>query len=271
MKDVSLIHREIVRSLSPVNTADSALFVGTHNAAYGNAEKAVLFGPVYREFVGSHHLLAWQEVDGEFLRLVSKSVPGYSYYCTPPNSRGQAVGFTIQDRLQVVESVVYEQVRLIDNVPDLRPVLRLDLVDQMTGLRFSATVVHYKSNYGGSRAASPIRRVQAKAHVDAMKIQNEFVISLGDYNQVLGTSTDVDALCLAGFKLIPAHDQACTHASGERLDGMFAKNIPRDIRISCYKPRNFWRNSNIGLALSDHALVTWMISPRHRESAGRAI
>ncbi len=268
MKNLDLIHSEVLRSLSSVtvNDDDDTLVIGTHNAAFGNREKAQIFSPVYREFVTRHHLLAWQEVDPEFLELVADAGEHYTAYCTLPNSRGQAVGFTVHKRLQVVNTVIYRQVQNINNVPDLRPALRLDLCDKATGLKTSATVVHYKSNYGGVRANSPVRRQQAKAQAEAMQIRDEFAIILGDYNQHLEVADDADPLISEGFSLCPRYDRACTHTSGARLDGMLIKNVPANVKITCYKVRNFWRNSKIGCALSDHGLLSWKIVVRIAES-----
>ncbi len=264
-KNLDVIHSEVLGSLSsntPVNDHEKVLVVGTHNAAYGNREKAQTFLPVYREFVTRHHLLAWQEVDREFLELVADAGEHYTAYCTDANSRGQAVGFTVHRRLQVVNSEIYSQLQNINNLPDLRPALRLDLCDRATGLKTTAIVVHYKSNYGGVLSTRSVRRQQAKAQAEAMQIRDEFAICLGDYNQLLEVAGDADPLIFDGFSLFPRYDRASTHVNGERVDGMFIKNVPANVKVTGYKVRNFWRNSKIGGALSDHGLLSWKIVVR---------
>ncbi len=62
-----------------------------------------------------------------------------------------------------------------------------------------------------------------------------------------------------GFSLFPRFDRASTHVKGERIDGLFVKNLPAKVKITGYKVRNFWRNSKIGCALSDHGLLSWKI------------
>lgn len=264
INNLDVIYSEVLRSLCAVSVLDddNILVVGTHNAAYGNKEKANIFLPVYREFVSRHHLLAWQEVDQQFLELVADAAEHYTAYYTSPNSRGQAIGFTVHRRLQVLNTEIYHQLQDINNIPDLRPALRLDLLDRTTGLRITATVIHYKSNYGGVRATSPVRRQQAKAQAEAMQIQDEFAMCLGDYNQQLEMSNDADPLISDGFSAFPRYDRASTHVNGERVDGMFLKNVPANVKITCYKVRNFWRNSKIGSVLSDHGLLSWKIVVR---------
>jgi pSer/pThr/pTyr-binding forkhead associated (FHA) protein len=259
-----VIYCEVLRSLSAVSVHDddNVLVVGTHNAAYGNEEKANKFLPVYREFVSRHHLLAWQEIDQQFLELVAGSAEHYTAYCTSPNSRGQAIGFTIHRRLQVINTEIYSQVQDINSIVDLRPALRLDLRDLTTGLRITAMVVHYKSSHGGVRATSPVRRQQAKAQADAMQIQDEFALCVGDYNQQLEISDDIDPLIRDGFSVFPRCDRASTHVSGGRVDGLLIKNVPANVKITGYKVRNFWRNSKIGCSLSDHGLLSWKIVVR---------
>ena len=264
MNNLDLIYSEVLRSLCAVkvNDDDNVLIVGTHNAFYGNREKAQMFLPVYREFVTRHHLLAWQEVDQQFLELVAEAGEHYTAYCTSANSRGQAIGFTVHRRFEVLNTETYSQLQNINGIPDLRAALRLDLRDKTTGLRTTATVIHYKSNYGGARATSPVRRQQAKVHAEAMQIKDEFAICLGDYNHQLEVASDADPLIDNGFSLFPRYDRASTHSSGLRIDGMFIKNVPADVKVTGYKVRNFWRNTKIGCALSDHGLLSWKIVKR---------
>jgi hypothetical protein len=259
--DSDSIQSEVLSRLGAANKRHAAniLEIGTHNAAFGNQEKALDFLPVYREFVARHHLLAWQEVDGPFLDTVAEAANDYTAYCTTPNSRGQAIGFTVHKRLQVVSQQIYSQLQNINGIPDLRPALRLNLLDTLTGLKMAATVVHYKSNYGGVRANIPVRRQQALVHAECMQIRDEFAVCLGDFNHQLELCSDADPLRADGFKLFPQYDRANTHAFGERLDGMFVKNVPANVKITHYKVRNFWRNSKIGCVLSDHGLLSWRI------------
>jgi hypothetical protein len=261
MNTPDVIYAEVLRSLSSTTASagSRSLLMGTHNAFYGNLEKAQSLLPVYREFVTRHHLLAWQEVDQNFLEHVAATSKDHKAYITEANSRGQAIGFTVHRRLEVVKTVIYSQLQNIMGVPDLRPALRLDLCDTTTGLRTTAIVIHYKSDHGGGLRARPVRYQQAKAQVDATQISNEFVICLGDYNQYLGVSNDTDPLLADGYSLCPRHDCTSTHANGGRIDGMFVKNMPPNVKVTRYKVRKFWRNDKVGCVLSDHALVSWKL------------
>jgi hypothetical protein len=261
MNTPDVIYAEVLRSLSPAkaSASDRTLAIATHNAFYGNKEKAQSLLPVYREFVTRHHLLAWQEVDQNFLEQVAATSKDYRAYITDANSRGQAIGFTVHRRLEVVKTVIYNQLQNIMGVPDLRPALRLDLCDTNTGLRTTAIVIHYKSDHGGGLRARPVRHQQAKAQIEATQIRDEFVICLGDYNQYLGVSADTDPLLADGYSLHPRYDRTSTHANGGRIDGMFVKNVPSNVKITRYKVLRFWRNDKIGCILSDHALVSWKL------------
>jgi hypothetical protein len=261
MNTPEVIYAEVLRSLSSATVSDSdkTILIGTHNAFYGNRDKAQSLLPVYREFVTRHHLLAWQEVDQNFLEHVASTSKDYKAYFTEANSRGQAIGFTVHRRLEVVNTVIYNQIQNIMHVPDLRPALRLDLYDKVTGLRTTAIVIHYKSDHGGGLRARPVRYQQAKAQIEATQIGDEFAICLGDYNQHLGVSTDTDPLLADGYSLCPRYDRTSTHANGGRIDGMFIKNVPPNVKITRYKVRKFWRNDKIGCVLSDHALVSWKL------------
>lgn len=262
MSSVETIHSEILRCLTSsghVNHDKNILVVGTHNALYGNREKAQQHLPVYREFVRRHHLLAWQEVDQQFLELIADASEDYAAYWTEPNSRGQAIGFTVHKRLQVTGTTIFTEMQNIGDIPDLRPALCLDLKDRTTGLNMTALVVHFKSNHGGAVASRDIRYQQAKAQGEAMQRSDKFTICLGDFNQILEVASDTDPLLSQGFRLVPRYDQASTHASGDRMDGMFVKNIPPGVKITRYKVRNFWRNNLVGCAFSDHGLLTWNI------------
>jgi len=263
--NLDVVYSEVMRSLESVKVASdetNVLTVGSHNAAYGNRAKAELLMPVYREFVTRHHLLAWQEVDPEFVESLAAAGEHYSWYCTVPNSRGQAVGFTLHKRLEVMKETTYTELQNINKVSDLRAALRLDLKDRTTGLEMIAVVVHYKSGYGGARATSQVRRQQSKIQARVMRIQNEFAICLGDYNHHLDLAKDADGLVNDGFSLFPPHNRASTHSSGDRIDGMFVKNVPANVKIASYQVRNFWRNSKIGCGLSDHGLLSWKIIVR---------
>ena len=260
--DVAAISAEVLRVLGKSRRRiedGNALVVGSHNASYGNRKKGEAFLPAYREFVGRHHLLAWQEVDREFLDFIAHAAGNYSAVCTEPNSRGQAVGFTVHNRLKVLSTKVYSEFRNINGFPDLRPALRLDLLDTKTNLELVALVVHYKSNLGGSKATTPVRLKQATTHAEVLQIKDEFAICLGDYNHNLEFASDADPLRSDGFFAFPRHDRASTHASAGRIDGMFVKNVPANVKLSGYRVRNFWRNRKVGCALSDHGLLSWNI------------
>lgn len=262
---------EIVRLLGgarppPKQRQFPPLYVGSHNAEHAQNDKAVKYLPAYLEFLSGNHLLAWQEVDCGFLRTVTRAASRpAAFFCTEANKRGQAVGITVlEDRLGVLDEVHYNQLRDIPGVANLRPGLRLDLQDKVTGLEFTAVAVHFKSMADGARASGKVRRRQAEILAGLLVEVPRLTLVLGDLNQVLEQSSDLEPLEQAGFKLLPRHDRAPTQLHGARIDGLCARNIPPGISIGDYRVWNFWRHTRIGPSLSDHALLSWAI---RRQSA----
>ncbi len=256
---------EVVRRSLRTKRSFAHLRFGSHNAEYATKWKAEEHLPSYLEFLGATDLLAWQEVDRSFLTVLEAAAPkAVEIFCTQENDRGQSVGFTVAlDRLEVLDVVHYRQIIGVRGVGNLRPALRLDLRDKDTGLVFTAVGLHLKSMSDGCIASSKVRRRQAEILADLLAGVQHMTIALGDLNQILEKTTDLEPLLRAGFVLLPRHDQSPTQLHGARIDGLVAKNIPTGVSIGGYRVWKFWRNTQSGgAALSDHALLRWSIRQR---------
>jgi hypothetical protein len=248
-----------LRGLSKVAADGHSLTLGAWNMEFLNRWKAAYFLDSYREISLRHHLLAVEEVDEPGLALIAKAC-NYSYFVSTPNSRGQAVAFLVHERLRILKCVEYAELIGVLGIPDLRPALRIDLLDEATGAQFSAIVVHLKSMRGGVQATSIIRYQQLSNLVQSIGDTSEFALVLGDFNCFLDDTHDTSPLIAHGYKLINRWNQAPTHHFGGRLDGLFYANLPPHFKLGNYNVRNFWRNSLIGTGFSDHGLLTWNLT-----------
>ncbi len=226
--------------------------VGEFNAEFGSYSKALFFKDAYLEMVQRCHLLFMEEVTPKFLQVLGKAA-GYGHFGSPVNTRGQGVGFLVHPRLKLTEKpVLYKQLVDIQGIPDLRPALRLDLEDTTRTMRFSSVVVHLKSMRGGVLATAPVRYQQCQQL--ARLLDGSPVLAGGDWNTFLGESLDTSPLTEAGFKLVNPGGTLSTQAEGGFLDGFFTHNLA-GFKIGSFRSFNFWLDSSIGSAFSDHGLT----------------
>jgi hypothetical protein len=202
-----------------------------------------------------------EEANAEGLGQVAKD-NGYHFEISRDNSRGQAVGFLVNNRLKVLGTQSYEEVANVHNIPDLRPAFRIDLQDTSTGERFSAVAVHLKSMRGGPEQTAPVRTEQAAKLATALGPKFSGVIA-GDWNTFLDKSHELDPLVKAGFKILNPGDHSSTQAMGGRLDGFLVKDMPGKFTDPVARP--FFQNPLITRGLSDHALLTTHLdlTPNH--------
>ena len=260
--DSGIILKEVLKQIKGLEVSSwtgAKLSLGDWNMEFLNLDKVTKFLPVYREIVTRHHLLATEEVDASGLAALANAC-GYGRHISACNSRGQAVGFLLHPRLQVLGSFEYAEMTRVFGIPDLRPALRLVVWDSATGLEFNVVVVHLKSMRGGVKATSVVRREQLRKLVRELSIADQFTMILGDFNCFLDETDDTRPLTTDGYVLLNPWNQAPTHQFGGRLDGLFHKNLPQCVRLSNYSIYNFWRNPWIGNTLSDHGLLSWKLS-----------
>lgn len=262
--EAEMILSEVMRRLAGLDKAESLgsiLALGAWNMEFLNRLKAEYFLKPYKEIILRHHLIAVEEVDEQGLDVLAE-VCGYDRFISTANSRGQAVGFLVHKRLRVLRSFECREITDVLGVPDLRPSLRLDLQDRVTGQQFSATVVHLKSMRGGIRSTSVVRYQQLLNLMQCLDRPERLALIMGDFNCFLDHTGDTQPLESSGYTLCNKWDRTATHHFGGRLDGLFYANLPQTLRLGNYNVRNFWRSNSIGCSLSDHGLLSWKMAPR---------
>lgn len=252
--------RKQLRGLGAAEPGGRLLTIGAWNMEFLNATKSLYFLDSYKEILLRHHLLAVEEVDKAGLEIIANTC-GYRHFIATPNSRGQSVGFLLHERLRVIGCIEYRALTGVLGIPDLRPALRLDLEDEVNQIRFSVTVVHLKSMRGGIKMTGAVRFQQMLNLMRCLGAVDHFSLVTGDFNCFLDHTRDTSPLTENGYVLSNRWNQSPTHRFGGRLDGLFYANLPVNLKLGNYNIRNFWRNSQIGCALSDHGLLTWKLLP----------
>lgn len=172
-------------------------------------------------------------------------------------SRGQAVGFLVNPRLEVTKTTSIDPVADVHNIPDLRPAFRIDMRDTATGENMSAVVVHLKSMLGGPDSTAPIRAQQAQILANELGPSFKGIIA-GDWNTFLDRTTDLNPLKAAGFQIANPADRSSTQSMGGRLDGFLTRGLSGNLSPETINP--FFKNPLITRGLSDHALLSTTLS-----------
>lgn len=224
---------------------------GSWNLEFLDASKARYFLETYKIVVPKHHIIFASEVTQAGLDVIANAL-GWKAFASVENNRNQAVGFLVHPRLEVLgKPISYDEVATVQGIPNLRPAFRLNLRDTATGEEFAAVVNHLKSMRGGPKVTGPVRRQQCKKIAEALGPDFVGLVG-GDWNTHLGNTTDTDPLTNAGFKLVCPNDRTATQSMGSRLDGYFKLNAGHVGRMRVF---NFWKNTKITRALSDHGVV----------------
>lgn len=251
----TIAFEEVQHALIGLNPVDGTgdLILGEHNFEYLTEEKAAYFEKVYRLILERHDLLFCCEVSAQGMQRVANDNPDYLAFWSAENNRGQAVGFFLnKNRLEVSgEPISYDEVASVQGLPNLRPDLRLNLIDKLTDEEFAAIVRHRKSMRGGAIVTSPVRIAQDVRLIRLLESNFRGVMG-GDFNSFLDYGKDIEALLAAGFSLVGPHDNTATQSLGGRLDGFLVK----DFELVHLRVRNFWRSARLGRQLSDHGLLT---------------
>lgn len=253
LPDAKVVASEVKEAVKgmPMAGPKGDLIVGEWNMEFLNADKAKYFADTYKQVVPRHHLLFAIEADKGGLEQIAKD-NNYNFKISEANSRGQAVGFLVNDRLKINGTKSYGEVADVKGIPDLRPAFRIDFTDTATGKDASAVVVHLKSMRGGPEETAHIRNLQASILVNALGPNFKGIVG-GDWNTFLDRTKDLDPLVKGGFKLLNPNDTNSTQAMGGRLDGFYVKGMEG---FSDPATIPFWQNKKITRGLSDHALLT---------------
>lgn len=256
LPDAKVVASEVKNAVAdmPLAGKTGPLIYGQWNMEFLTADKAQYFADTYKHVVPRHHLMFVQETDkGGLSRVAADN--GYKFNISEANSRGQAVGFLVNERLKVTGEHSYNEVAKVHNIPDLRPAFRIDFTDTATGDKSSAVVVHLKSMRGGPEQTAAVRALQASILAKALGPDFKGVVA-GDFNNFLDKAKDMDPLKKAGFKLLNPGDTSTTQSMGGRLDGFFVKGMEG---FTDPDVRPFFKNPKITRGLSDHALLTTQI------------
>ncbi len=254
---LSVVRKRLAR-LPLVDAIDQKIALGSWNMEYMWQAKAKHYLDVYKEIVLRHHILAVQEATARGLATIGTAC-GYNYFSSQQNSRGQAVGFLVHPRFIINAVYEYPQLMQVYGIHDLRPALRLDIIDQQSKLPLSIISLHLKSMRGGIAFTGRVRQKQLEQLVIALGDNQNPTIIAGDFNCFMDLSDDLDALLSAGYRLNNPHNHTSTQSCGGRLDGLLYKNLPEKMKPGNYNIRNFWR-SLAGKSLSDHGLLTWKLN-----------
>jgi hypothetical protein len=254
LPDAKVVADEVGKALKdmPLAAEKGDLKIGEWNMEFLTADKARYFKDTYSQIVPRHHLLFVEEANDAGLKEIAKD-NGYNYAVSRENSRGQAVGFLVNPRLEILKTTSIDAVANVENIPDLRPALRIDLRDTSTGDEFSAVVVHLKSMLGGPEATAPIRTQQAQILANELGPDFKGIIA-GDWNTFLDKTRELNPLQSAGYQISNPTDNSSTQSMGGRLDGFVYRNLNGQLSKETVNP--FFKNPLITRGLSDHALLS---------------
>ncbi len=255
LPDANTVATQVAQSMANMAMASNTgnLVIGEWNMEFLDSSKANYFMKTFDEIVPRHHLIFCEEVDSGGLDTLAKAF-NYTSYCSVANTRGQAVGFLVHPRLKVIgQPKSYDNLATVQGIPDLRPAYRLDLEDTISGVKFSAVVVHLKSMRGGPASTGKVRYQQMQYLASDLGSGFSGIIS-GDFNTFLDNTSDTDPLTKAGFKLVNPTDHTTTQSMGGRLDGFF--HLGLKMALGKYQVRPFFKNPLITRGLSDHGLLT---------------
>ena len=260
--DPQLVFQLVKKELTPLAIARAnspEISFASWNAEFLWQAKAKHFIETYTEIISKHHLLALQEVSVQGISLLSKTT-GYNYVASQPNSRGQAVGFLVHPRFTINSIVEYSELVAVYGISNLRPALRIDLIDKQSNKALSVITVHLKSMLGGISHTSIIRHEQLNRLMIALSDSTSPTLIVGDFNCFLDKSDDISPLLNNRFVLANKTNHTSTQICGGRLDGLFYRNLSTNFKPRHYKLHDFWRNGLIGRSLSDHGLLTWTLA-----------
>lgn len=230
------------------------------NFLFLTPEKAKWFSKSYQAIIPLAHIWSCSEVTSAGMERIAADT-GYLAFCSHENSRGQGVCMVVDGRrFKVLEHFIIDEVANVQGVQDLRPVVVVVLEDTSPDTPederiFWAAVHHAKSMRGGVERAGAICFQQNEIIVKHLKDRGMGTIA-GDFNVLPGTPVGdrvISVLTDGGFVFVDADDDRATHQMGGRLDLMFTRNLPDDIRIEAllawFEEMERW--------LSDHAAVVF--------------
>ncbi len=249
--DVDTVVASYLKGLNDAGK-DGNIRIGEFNAEFLDAAKANAFIKSYSAIVKKFHIIGMIEVDSSGLQPIAQAA-GYTAYTSVANTRNQAVGFLVHPRLKVLKVYSIDSVANVGGVPDLRPAFCLDLQDTVSGVKFTAVVVHMKSMRGGEGQTGPIRYKQFDLLQKALGTDAEVVI-LGDMNCKLPGTNDIKPLLNAGYKLLNPKSTVATQSMGSRIDGFFWLKLPG--KLGKYAVRAIFENKVFGRGFSDHGVCS---------------
>jgi len=167
LPDPNVVLSEVQSSLSnaginPVILTSDAVSI-EWNMEFLDETKARFFAPTYKAVFECCDVANLIEVSAKGMAELGK-ITGYLWFCSPENTRGQAVGFLVNpNRYDVIgQPQIWHEIGTVQGIPDLRPGFAITLKDKVTGVKTLRVVNHFKSMRGGPKVTEPVRYQQFK-------------------------------------------------------------------------------------------------------------
>jgi len=185
---------------------------------------------------------------------------GYRYLAATPNSKGQACCLLWHPATwEPVSQLEHCETANIEGMLDLRPTLEVVLRHTRSKIQVRFLASHFKSLRGGWDFTTNVRFEQSMKLLAAVENQPLMpTIAPGDYNCFLNClrpqgTKDVDPFFTDGWSLLGGpEDTTSTHAKHGRIDGLFYKWLPDNMRIDNYTVIPIYAEVP---EVSDHAAV----------------
>lgn len=252
----ALVHKVVAQMLSGVSLAGLTgnLRIFETNIENANASKINFFSDSYIEIGTRCHAWLIEEADGAAAKKLAQLL-GYKVESSDENSRGQAIHILWNDgRLEQIGSKkVYDSIARVQGIPDLRPALRVDFRDKVTGKEFALVVLHLKSMRGGPKITSVVRHKQFTLLAQDLGTDFKGIVG-GDMNFPLNNAQfqDADPMYKAGYTLVAETDAQATQIIGSRIDGFFERGL--SFGVDLYKVFAYF--TQIGRSFTDHASLS---------------
>lgn len=250
-----LVHQVVSTMLAGVPlaglTGDLRIF--ETNIENANVTKIAFFANSYVEIGTRAHAWMIEECDSAAAKKLA-ALLGYQCASSDENSRGQAIHILWNDgRLEKTDMKIYKSIANVQGIPDLRPALRVDFKDKVTGKEFGLVCLHLKSMRGGPKVTSVVRHKQFVLLAQDLGTEFKGLVG-GDLNYPLNNPQfqEGDPMYQAGYKLVAPNDSQATQIIGSRIDGFFERGM--EFEVDLYQVFPYF--TQIGRAFTDHASLS---------------
>jgi hypothetical protein len=144
-------------NIGPVSMKSDVVAV-EWNMEFLDDSKVRFFAKTYKRIFECCDIAALVEVSKKGMAELEK-VTGLKAYASAENTRGQGVGFLVNEkRFEVIGTAQsWMDVANVQGIPDLRPAFVIQVKDKVSGVKTWRVVVHLKSMRGGPARTEPVR------------------------------------------------------------------------------------------------------------------